>query len=176
MEKIRTEHGSYASQNCTLGQPGMFCKSAQSHKAWSKKCLFHLHKKKINSNRKIPFFQWKFFFFFNSVLLIYVYVIFYFILFFFNVTSIKSLQKYPFRDRMLAMSFCLCLVVVAPGRQKMPTEWGSLLWSVCRIHSLKGTGRLGQEKGMDLLHSSPLTQRNQLELGFLHHVRIYDGH
>lgn len=66
------------------------------------------------------------------------------------------------------MSFCLCLVVVGlQAGKRMPIEWGNLLQGICRIYGLRGTGRLGQEKRMDLLHSSPLAQRNELGLFFV---------
>lgn len=82
--------------------------------------------------------------------------------------SIKPLHKYQFKEMVLAMSFSLCLVVLGlQAGKKLPTEWGNLLQGVCRIQSLKGTGRLGQEIGMDLLYSAPLAQRNELELVFV---------
>lgn len=40
----------------------------------------------------------------------------------------------------------------------------------------EGNRGLGQEKGMDLLHSSLLAQRNELELAFVASCKDYLGH
>lgn len=52
--KSRRDHGSYTSQNNTLSQPGMFCKSVSSHKGWLK--TVYLISVRKNCNRKLLFF------------------------------------------------------------------------------------------------------------------------
>lgn len=71
--------------------------------------------------------------------------------------SSKPLQNYQFREMVLAVAFCLCLMAVGlqTGNQ-LPTKWTNLLHGLCEIHSLEGAGRLGQEIGMDHLYYSPL--------------------
>lgn len=56
--KSRRDHGSYTSQNNTLSQPGMFCKSVSSHKGWLK-TVYLISIRRKNCNRKLLFFQGK---------------------------------------------------------------------------------------------------------------------
>lgn len=72
MEKVeRTDHWSYASQNCALSKPWMFHKSIYSHKACLKDCLFDLHKKKF-LQQEVTFFFRRRGCFFYSVSFIYL--------------------------------------------------------------------------------------------------------
>lgn len=81
------------------------------------------------------------------------------------VCSIKSLKKYQFREMVLAVTFCLCLVVVGLwAGNPLPTERGCLLQVLHGIHSLEGAGRLGQEIGMHSSAFFPTPWRNEVGL------------
>lgn len=85
--KSRRDHGSYTSQNNTLSQPGMFCKSVSSHKGWLKTVYLISIRRKIATGSYF-FFSGEKTVLFYSVLFIYLYAMFYFVLLFFKVTSV----------------------------------------------------------------------------------------